>query len=312
MCKIEDVEALNNLIKSEKINELIVAQEASHEREIAKISKRIYEQKKQIVLIAGPSSSGKTTFSHRLALRLKAFGLKSYPIAMDDYFVNRDNTPLDAYGQHDFECLEAVDVRQLNEDMEKLLAGERVQLPIYNFVTGKREYSEHKSLQIAERDIVLIEGIHCLNEKLTESLSRSNKFKIYISPFIFLNIDEHNKVPATDGRLIRRMVRDARTRGADAKATIARWPSVRRGEEKYIFPYQEEADVMFNSALLYELAVLKEYAEPALLAIGEEEPQYKEAKRLLAFLDYFIGTGSDKIPNNSILREFIGGSVFEI
>ena len=312
MLGVDTVGALNDQIKEESINELVLVQEALQEKEIVKIAEQIYEQRKRLILIAGPSSSGKTTFSHRLAVQLKTLGFRPHPIPVDDYFVNRDQTPVDEYGQQDFESLEAIDVSLFNKDMGRLLAGEPVQLPTYNFVTGKREYKTGKCLQIGDQDLLLIEGIHCLNEKLTHSLPRSEKFKIYISALTTLNIDEHNRIPTTDGRLIRRMVRDARTRGTDAKSTIARWPSVRRGEEKNIFPYQEEADVMFNSALLYELAVLKQYAEPALHSIDKGEPEYIEAKRLLKFLDYFIGIGSEKVPNNSILREFIGQSAFEI
>ena len=311
MLGIDTVGALNDKITKENIHELVLVQEALQEKEIADIARMIYEQKeKRVVLIAGPSSSGKTTFSHRLSVQLKTLGLKPHPIPVDDYFVDRDKTPLDAYGQHDFECLEAIDVRLFNKDMLDLLAGERVQLPTYNFVTGKREYKEENNLQIGEKDILVIEGIHCLNEELTRYLPKENKFKIYISALTTLNVDEHNRIPTTDGRLIRRMVRDARTRGTNARATIARWASVRRGEEKNIFPYQEEADVMFNSALIYELAVLKQYAEPALFSISKEEPEYMEAKRLLKFLDYFVGVSSESVPINSILREFIGGGCF--
>lgn len=312
MMGVHTVGALNDKIKNASINEMILIQEALQEKEISKIAEKIFHEKKRVILIAGPSSSGKTTFSHRLSVQLKTLGLKPHPIPVDDYFVNRDATPLDEYGQHDFESLQAIDVTQFNQDMEALLAGQKVQLPVYNFVTGTREYKKDKVLQIGEQDILVIEGIHCLNEELTGALPRKDKFKIYISALTTLNVDEHNRIPTTDGRLIRRMVRDARTRGTNARETISRWPSVRRGEEKNIFPYQEEADVMFNSALVYELAVLKQYAEPILYSIGREEPEYLEAKRLLKFLDYFLGVGSERVPNNSLLREFIGGSAFEI
>ncbi len=313
MLGIDTVGALNNRVTKESIHELILVQEALQEKEIADIARSIYEQQgKRVVLIAGPSSSGKTTFSHRLSVQLKTLGLHPHPIPVDDYFVDRDKTPVDEYGQHDFECLEAIDVRLFNKDMLALLAGERVQLPTYNFITGKREYKEDRHLQIGDNDILVIEGIHCLNEELTRYLPKENKFKIYISALTTLNVDEHNRIPATDGRLIRRMVRDARTRGTGAKETIARWASVRRGEEKNIFPYQEEADVMFNSALIYELAVLKQYAEPALFSISKEEPEYQEAKRLLKFLDYFVGVSSESVPMNSILREFIGSGCFHV
>lgn len=262
-------------------------------------------------MIAGPSSSGKTTFSHRLSIQLAAHGLKPHPIPVDDYFKNREETPKDENGNYNFECLEAIDTELFNHDMNALLRGERVEMPCFNFVTGKREY-RGKVRQLGENDILVIEGIHCLNDALSYSLPKENKFKIYISALTSLNIDEHNRIPTTDGRLIRRIVRDARTRGTSAKQTIAMWPSVRRGEENYIFPYQEDADIMFNSALIYELAVLKMYAEPLLFGIGKDEPEYQEAKRLLKFLDYFVGIPNDSVPVNSLLREFIGGGCFNV
>jgi uridine kinase len=266
---------------------------------------------KKIILIAGPSSSGKTTFSHRLSTQLSVYGLKPHPIAADDYFVNRDQVPRDAEGKLDFEVIEAIDVEQLNQDMLDLLAGKTVELPTFNFKTGMREY-KGKYKTLGENDILVIEGIHCLNEKLTYRLPKERKFKIYISALTQLNIDEHNRIPTTDGRLLRRLVRDARTRGADATKTIDMWPSVRRGEENNIFPYQEEADVMFNSALIYELAVLKQYAEPLLFSVTEDQPEYTEAKRLLKFLDYFLPMPSENIPNQSLIREFIGGGCFDL
>ena len=266
---------------------------------------------KKIILIAGPSSSGKTTFSHRLATQLSVYGLKPHPIAADDYFVERENTPLDEDGKPDFERLEAIDIEQLNQDMLELLDGKTVELPVFNFKTGKREYKgNYKTL--GPNDILIIEGIHCLNDKLTYRLPKERKFKIYISALTQLNIDEHNRIPTTDGRLLRRIVRDARTRGSDARRTIEMWPSVRRGEENNIFPYQEDADIMFNSALIYELAVLKQYAEPLLFSIGPEQKEYEEAKRLLKFLDYFLPIPSDSIPNNSLIREFIGGGCYDL
>jgi uridine kinase len=219
--------------------------------------------------------------------------------------------PLDEDGKPNFECLEAIDVKQLNRDMLDLLAGKTVDMPTFNFKTGKREY-KGRYMKLEANDILVIEGIHCLNDKLTEQLPKESKFRIYISALTQLNIDEHNRIPTTDGRLLRRIVRDARTRGADARKTIDMWPSVRRGEEDNIFPYQEDADIMFNSALIYELAVLKQYAEPLLFAIGPEEPAYEEAKRLLKFLDYFLPIPSDDIPNNSLIREFIGGGCFDL
>lgn len=266
---------------------------------------------KKLIMIAGPSSSGKTTFSHRLSIQLKAAGLKPHPIAVDNYFVDRDKSPRDEFGNYNYEDLECIDTEQFNRDMTDLLAGKTVQLPEYNFIAGKREYNGNY-LTLGADDILVIEGIHCLNERLYPSLSKNNIFKIYISALTQLNVDEHNRIPTTDGRLIRRMVRDARTRGASARDTIAIWNNVRRGEEKNIFPYQESADVVFNSALIYELAVLKAYAEPLLFSIDRSAPEYEEAKRLLKFFDYFVGIGEENIPKNSILREFIGGSCFKV
>ena len=262
-------------------------------------------------MIAGPSSSGKTTFSQRLSVQLFAHGLKPHFIGVDNYYVNRDDTPLDENGEKDYECLEAVDIKQFNEDMTSLLNGERVDIPVFNFVEGKREYRGNY-LQLGPDDILVIEGIHCLNDRLSYTLPKESKYKIYISALTQLNIDEHNRIPTTDGRLIRRMVRDARTRGTSASKTLSMWASVRRGEQKNIFPYQESADAMFNSALIYELAVLKQYAEPALFQIPKDDPCYQEAKRLLKFLDYFVGIPSTDVPNNSILREFIGGGCFKL
>lgn len=262
-------------------------------------------------MIAGPSSSGKTTFSHRLSIQLAAHGIKTHPIAVDNYFVNREETPLDEFGKKNYECLEAIDIEQFNQDMLMLLKGERVELPWFNFVTGQREY-KGDFLKLGSEDILVIEGIHGLNDKLSYALPRESKYKIYISALTQLNIDEHNRIPTTDGRLIRRIVRDARTRGTSAKNTIAMWPSVRRGEEQYIFPYQEDADVVFNSALIYELACLKVYAEPLLFGIEKTEPEYLEAKRLLKFFDYFLPIPSEAVPTNSLLREFIGGGCFHL
>ena len=255
--------------------------------------------------------SGKTTFSHRLSVQLEAIGLKPHPIAVDNYFVNRVDSPRDENGNYNYEILECLDVEQFNQDMQALLRGERVELPYYNFKKGEREY-KGDFLKLGKDDILVIEGIHCLNDRLSYSLPRESKFKIYISALTQLNIDEHNRIPTTDGRLLRRMIRDARTRGASAQDTIRMWPSVRKGEEENIFPYQEEADAMFNSALIYELAVLKQYVEPLLFGIPKDCPEYTEAKRLLKFLDYFIGVSSEDIPKNSILREFIGGSCLDV
>lgn len=312
MLEIDTVGALNEQISNGKISDLILVSEALQEKKIAEIASKIAQGgDKRFIMIAGPSSSGKTSFSHRLSIQLRANGLKPYPIPVDDYFVNRDRTPRDAFGNYNYETLDAIDVEQFNQDMLALANGEKVNLPTYNFITGEREY-KGKTLQIGKDDILVIEGIHGLNDKLSYALPKESKFKIYISALTQLNVDEHNRIPTTDGRLIRRMVRDARTRGIGAKETIARWQSVRNGEESYIFPFQEEADVMFNSALIYELSVLKQYAEPLLFGIDENCPEYTEAKRLLKFLDYFLGVSSEEVPHNSLLREFVGGSVFNV
>lgn len=303
---------LNDRITREGIRSILLVQEALQEAKISKIAGDIAESgNKKFIMIAGPSSSGKTTFSHRLSVQLMAHGMKPHPIAVDNYFKNREDTPLDEFGEKNYECLEALDVEQFNKDMLALLRGERVEMPVFNFKTGLREY-KGDYLELGSEDVLVIEGIHGLNEKLSHALPSENKYKIYISALTQLNIDEHNRIPTTDGRLLRRIVRDARTRGTTAKETIARWPSVRRGEEANIFPYQEQADVMFNSALVYELACLKLYAEPLLFGIAKGEPEYLEAKRLLKFLDYFVAVPSEEIPKNSLLREFVGGSCFDV
>lgn len=303
---------LNDHITKEGISNILLVQEALQEAKISDIAQRIVlEGNKKFIMIAGPSSSGKTSFSHRLSIQLLAHGMKPHPIGVDNYFKNREETPLDEYGEKNYECLEAIDVEQFNKDMLALLRGERIELPVFNFKTGHREY-KGDFLQLGPEDVLVIEGIHGLNDKLSYALPAESKFKIYISALTQLNIDEHNRIPTTDGRLLRRIVRDARTRGTSAKDTIARWPSVRRGEESNIFPYQEQADVMFNSALVYELACLKVYAEPLLFGIDKSEPEYLEAKRLLKFLDYFISVPSEDIPHNSLLREFVGGSCFDV
>lgn len=309
---LETVGALNDKIAEGDMSHLIMIQEALQEKRIAEIAAQIAERKTaKIVMIAGPSSSGKTTFSHRLSVQLEAIGLKPHPIAVDNYFVNRIDSPRDEDGNYNYEILECLDVEQFNQDMQALLRGEQVEMPYYNFKKGEREY-KGDLLKLGKEDILVIEGIHCLNDRLSYSLPRESKFKIYISALTQLNIDEHNRIPTTDGRLLRRMIRDARTRGTSARDTIRMWPSVRKGEEENIFPYQEEADAMFNSALIYELAVLKQYVEPLLFGIPKNCPEYTEAKRLLKFLDYFIGVSSEDIPKNSILREFIGGSCLDV
>lgn len=309
---ISTIADLNSEICKGRASELILIQEALQEKKIGQIAEMIAEQsEKKFVMIAGPSSSGKTTFSHRLSIQLRALGLKPHAIGVDDYFVNRVDSPRDENGNYDYEALECIDLKQFNQDMTDLLAGKTVELPRYNFITGMREY-KGDYLTLGKDDILVIEGIHCLNERLSYSLSPEHKFKIYISALTQLNIDEHNRIPTTDGRLIRRMVRDARTRGSSARDTIRMWPSVRRGEERNIFPFQEDADVMFNSASVYELAVLKQYAEPLLFQIPEGCEEYLEAKRLLKFFDYVLGVSSEEIPHNSIVREFIGGSCFRV
>jgi uridine kinase len=261
-------------------------------------------------MIAGPSSSGKTTTAHRLAIQLRAHGMIPHTISMDNYFVDREFTPRDKDGEYDYECIECIDLALFNRQMSELLEGKRIELPTFNFREGKKEY-QGNSLQLGEHDILIIEGIHALNDRMSENLPSESKFKIYLSALNQLCIDEHNRIPTTDGRLIRRMIRDVRTRGENARSTIARWPSVRRGEEKNIFPYQEEADVIFNSASIYELAVLKIFAEPLLYSVPVDCPEYLEAKRLLKFFGYFLGIDTSMIPMNSIVREFIGGSCFE-
>ena len=309
---LETVGALNDRIAKGDMSHLILIQEALQEKKIAEIAAQIAARKNaRFVMIAGPSSSGKTTFSHRLSVQLEAIGLKPHPIAVDNYFVNRVDSPRDEHGNYNYEILECLDVELFNRDMTGLLEGKQVELPYYNFKKGVREYKGN-FLQLGEGDILVIEGIHCLNDRLSYTLPADSKFKIYISALTQLNIDEHNRIPTTDGRLLRRMVRDARTRGSSARETVRMWPSVRRGEEENIFPFQEEADAMFNSALVYELAVLKQYAQPLLFAIPKDSEEWLEAKRLLKFLDYFIGVSSEDIPKNSILREFIGGSCLNV
>lgn len=303
---------LNDVIASGRIQDLILVQESWMEQKIGDIAEQIAaDPGKKIVLIAGPSSSGKTTFSHRLSIQLTAHGLRPHPISLDDFYVNREDTPRDENGEYDFECLEAIDIDLFNRCLGDLLAGKEVILPVFNFRTGHREY-RGQPLKLRGGDVLVIEGIHGLNEKLSWQLPKESKFKIYISALTQLNIDEQNNLATTDGRLIRRLVRDARTRNTPAKETLARWASVRRGEEKNIFPYQEEADVMFNSALIYELAVLKVYAEPLLFDISSDCPEYEEAERLLKILDYTLPVPGENIGHNSILREFMGGGCFGV
>lgn len=304
--------ALNDVIASGHVQDLIQIQEAAMEQKLSEVARMIAARENcKFVMIAGPSSSGKTTFSHRLSMHLRAQGLVPHPIGLDDFYVDRHLTPKDENGEYDFECVESIDIALFNSIMSDLFAGKERQMPTYNFKTGLREFRGN-TLQLGPEDILVIEGIHGLNGKLSDLLPDESKFKIYISALTQLNIDEHNNLSTSDGRLIRRMVRDARTRNISAQETLARWASVRRGEEKNIFPFQEEADIMFNSALIYELAVLKLYAEPLLFRISEDSPEYLEAKRLLKFMEYVLPIPSEDINHNSILREFIGGSCFHI
>lgn len=301
---------LNEIIEKDEYPELIRVAEALHEKKIAQIADMIAKNNKRVVLIAGPSSSGKTTFAQRLLIQLKVNGLNPITLSIDDYFVNRELTPRDEEGKYDFEAIEAVDVDLFNEHLTKLVQGEEIDIPTFNFITGTREYRGNK-LQIHKDQPIIIEGIHGLNEKLTCDVPHDKKFKIYISALTQLNIDNHNRIPTTDTRLIRRIVRDSKYRGHSALTTLRLWKSVRRGEERNIFPFQEEADVMFNSALVYELAALKKYANPLLKEISDKEPEYAEAKRLLKFLSYFKSIYDEKnILQTSILKEFIGGSCF--
>ncbi len=309
--EVANVGDLNEVITNGGIRDLMLVQEALQEKQIADIAEKIKEAGKRIVLIAGPSSSGKTTFSHRLSVQLRAHGLKPYPFALDNYFKEREDTPRDENGKYDFECLGAMDLDLFNADVSKLLSGEEIEVPTFNFTIGTKEY-KGKRMKLEPGDVLVAEGIHALNPAMTEKIDDNEKYKIYISALTQLNIDEHNRIPTTDGRLIRRIVRDARTRGNNAQDTISMWPSVRRGEENNIFPFQEQADVMFNSALIYELSVIKQYAEPLLFNVPRDSYEYYEAKRLLKFLDYFVGVDVTNIPMNSILREFVGGSCFEI
>jgi len=302
---------INDKIVNGTITDIILGQEAMFEKNIAELAKEIASDKeKKFIMIAGPSSSGKTTFARRLSIQLMAQGLHPHSLSVDNYFVEREQTPLDEDGNKDYECIEALDLKLFNEDMNKLLANQEIELPEYNFISGKKEYKGHK-LKMEEDDILVIEGIHCLNERLSESIPKNRKYKVYLSALTTLNMDEHNRIPTTDARMLRRMIRDQRTRGISAQDTIGRWMSVRRGEEKYIFPYQEQADKVFNSILVYELSVLKPYVEPLLYSVPRESEEFVEAKKILKFLDYVLGINSEMIPNNSLIREFIGGSVFD-
>lgn len=312
---ISTVGDLNVACNHGHATDLINVSEALQEKKIAQIADEITHrnqdgQRVKLVLISGPSSSGKTTFSKRLSIQLMTNGLKPYPISLDDYFVNRNDTPLDENGKHDFESLYAVDLPFFEEQLTTLLNGGEVELPRYNFTTGKREMSD-KKLRIDEHMILIIEGIHALNPALTPHIPNENKYKVYVSALTTILLDNHNYIPTTDNRLLRRIIRDYKYRNYSAEETIARWPSVRAGEEKWIFPYQENADAMFNSALLFELAVLKDYVEPVLRKVPNRCPEYSEAHRLLRFLNYFVSVQDKELPPTSLLREFLGGSSFQ-
>ncbi len=312
---ISTVGDLNVACNHGHATDLINVSEALQEKKIAQIADEITHRNQdgkrvKLVLISGPSSSGKTTFSKRLSIQLMTNGLKPYPISLDDYFVNRNDTPLDENGKHDFESLYAVDLPFFEEQLTTLLNGGEVELPRYNFTTGKREMSG-KKLRIDEHMILIIEGIHALNPALTPHIPSENKYKVYVSALTTILLDNHNYIPTTDNRLLRRIIRDYKYRNYSAEETIARWPSVRAGEEKWIFPYQENADAMFNSALLFELAVLKDYVEPVLRKVPNRCPEYSEAHRLLRFLNYFVSVQDKELPPTSLLREFLGGSSFQ-
>lgn len=301
---------LNKIVSTGKINDLIKIDETLQSNRLLSVAKEINAKKNKvkIVLIAGPSSSGKTTTSRKLCMYLKSFGLEPKTIGMDDYFVEKEETPLDENNNPDFECLEAVDLKLFDKQMANLLSGKNVKIPTYNFSTGKKEY--HNEMQLEEKDILIIEGIHALDNKILTNIDRSKKFKIYISPLTELNLDDQNRIPTTDNRLLRRIVRDNRTRNYSVEKTLKQWPSVRLGEEKYIFPFQDESDVTINSAAIYEIGVLKTYVEPLLYSVESTSPYYEEAKRLINFLRLFLPIPADAIPQDAVIREFIGGSYF--
>jgi uridine kinase len=308
---IENVGALNNAIKARRVSEMILISEALHEHRIAEIASLVMERSKEarIVLVAGPSSSGKTTFSKRLSVQLLAQGISPFPLELDNYFLDREETPKNEKGEYEFEALEALDTPRLLSDLQRLVAGEEVQLPKFNFPLGRGEPGEVVKLEKGQ--LVILEGIHGLNPHLLPGLSRRQTTRIYVSCLTQLNLDRHNRISTTDTRLLRRIIRDARDRGYSAQQTISHWTSVGRGEKKHIFPYQENADEMFNSALVYELSAIREMAEPLLRQVVFGTPEYIEAKRLLAFLQWFLPIGPEQIPDNSILREFIGGSILK-
>lgn len=309
---ISNAADLNEVVSMGKYNDIIRLSETHFESQLSMIAEQIYQRRNNIkfVLLAGPSSSGKTTTAKKLEIYLQSKGLKTHTISVDDYFVNKEDTPVDEFGEYDFESIKAIDLNLFNRHLAKLLDGEKVQIPDYNFVTGKREYNK-KYLKLEKDDIVVIEGLHAINDELTMAVDRINKFKIFIGPFTQLNIDNHNRIHTSDTRRLRRIVRDNKTRGYNAADTLRMWKKIREGEEKYIFPYQHDVDAVINSALLYELGVLKTYAEPLLFSVEENDEMYPEAIRLINFLRNFLPIPSDEVPKDSILREFIGESGFE-
>ena len=310
--KMNTVYRLNKKLREGKEKELILLSEAIHEKKIAEIAQKIKDRKDvRMVLIAGPSSSGKTTFANKLGMALRVQGIKPVTLSTDNYFVERENNPKDNEGNYDFECIEAIDTKLFNQQLIDLLDGKEVELPTFDFLVGSKKYLGNK-LKLESDEILIIEGIHCLNDKLTSLIPKENKFKVYISDLTVLNIDYYNRISTTDTRLIRRMVRDFNFRGYSALHTLKMWKSVNRGEQKNIFPYQEEADCMFNSSIVYELAALKKYAMPLLEEITNDNPEYSEARRLISMLQYFDEVDSEWIPNNSLLREFIGGSIYDV
>ena len=311
---VSNIGSLNGKILAGESSDLIKVAEAFHEKKLAGIADSIYEANVErgarIVLISGPSSSGKTTFAKRLGIELRILGLRPVMVSLDDYFVDRENTPRDEKGDYDYEALEAIDLQLFNTQLQQLMNGESVTIPRYDFISGTRQWHS-EPLQLDERSILVIEGIHGLNPRLTSSIEDRLKFRIYISALTSISMDDLSRIPTTDNRLLRRITRDYYTRGSNAEASLKRWGSVRRGEDKYIFPYQENADVMFNSSLFYEISVLRQYVEPMLREVPDVVPEYAEARRLLKFLDNFTQIPSDEIPPTSILREFIGGSSFK-
>lgn len=310
--EIENVSGLNLRVSKGNIDDLILLSENIQNHNLFNIAETIKSNKKlKVILIAGPSSSGKTTTSRKLELFLKGFGIKPRSISIDDYFINRDKTPRLEDGSYDFESLNAIDVEGFNKDLKDLLDGKEVKLPTYNFITGKREYINDK-IKLEENEILIIEGLHALNEKLTHLIDKKNKYKIYLCPLTVLSLDNHNRIKTTDNRLLRRIIRDNRTRGYSASETLSSWQKVREGEEKYIFPFQDEADIVFNTSLIYELGVIKTYAEPLLFSVEEDDPNYKEAIRLLNLLKNILPISNDNIPNDSIIREFIGNGYFHV